>query len=145
MVFCFFLFRPRLQHVEVPGARDKIQAYICDTGHSSSNSTKTSRIINPLCPNGNSGKSIYGCISYKQGDYCPGHPCPGHPCPAGPPWNLEIRRASDTAEVNGPEETSNASIRSSHRGSAVTNPTSIHEDSDSIPDLTQWVKDLALP
>ena len=26
----------------------------------------------------------------------------------------------------------------------LTNPTSIHEDWDSIPDLHQWVKDLAL-
>ena len=36
-------------------------------------------------------------------------------------------------------------FRSSRRGSAVTNPTSIHEDSGSIPGLTQWVKDTVLP
>ena len=32
---------------------------------------------------------------------------------------------------------------SSYCGSAVTNPTSIHEDVGSIPGLAQWVKDLA--
>ena len=31
---------------------------------------------------------------------------------------------------------------SSHCGSAVTNPVSIHEDLGLIPGLTQWVKDL---
>ena len=34
-------------------------------------------------------------------------------------------------------------IWSSHRGSEEMNLTSIHEDVSLIPDLTQWVKDLA--
>ena len=33
---------------------------------------------------------------------------------------------------------------SSHCGSEVTNPTSLHEDKGWIPGLAQWVKDLAL-
>ena len=35
--------------------------------------------------------------------------------------------------------------RSSHCGSAVMNPTSIHKDTSSIPSLAQWVKDPVLP
>ena len=37
-----------------------------------------------------------------------------------------------------------ASLGSSHYGSVVMNLTSILEDMDLIPGLTQWVKDLAL-
>ena len=35
-------------------------------------------------------------------------------------------------------------LGSSHRGSAGTNPTSIHKDVGLIPGLTQWVKDPVL-
>ena len=41
--------------------------------------------------------------------------------------------------------TPRAMLESSHCGSAVTNPTRIHEDAGSIPGLTQWPKDLMLP
>ena len=37
-----------------------------------------------------------------------------------------------------------AAYGSSHRGSVVMNPTSIHEDEDLIPGLAQWVKDPVL-
>ena len=38
----------------------------------------------------------------------------------------------------------NPFFRSSHCDSEVTNPTSIHEDADSISGLIQWVKDPVL-
>ena len=38
----------------------------------------------------------------------------------------------------------NIKLGSSRHGSAVTNPTSVHEETSLIPGLTQWVKDLVL-
>ena len=51
------------------------------------------------------------------------------------PWaRKETTSANETVQVG-----------SSHCGSVVINPASIHEDVGSIPGLTQWVKDPALP
>ena len=38
-----------------------------------------------------------------------------------------------------------SNLGSSYCGSVVMNPTGIHEDTDSILGLTQWVKDLGMP
>ena len=43
------------------------------------------------------------------------------------------------------QQVKNLSIRSSYCGAAETNLTSIHEDAVSIPGLTQWARDPALP
>ena len=37
----------------------------------------------------------------------------------------------------------NVNYQSSHWGSAIMNPTNIHEDADLLPGLVQWVKYLA--
>ena len=39
----------------------------------------------------------------------------------------------------------NAKHGSSCGGSELTNLSSIHKDADSVPGLSKWVKDLALP
>ena len=55
----------------------------------------------------------------------------------------------DVAEVvtkcSVPSEDLVRNPRSSHCGSEKMNPVSIHENAGSIPDLTQWFKDLVLP
>ena len=52
--------------------------------------------------------------------------------------------AMGAARQPGTKDT-NSLFGSSHHGSGLTNPVSIHEDASSIPGLDHWVKDLALP
>ena len=62
-------------------------------------------------------------------------------CPLA--WELSyatgvaLKKKKKKIQRNAPEE-------SSHCGLAIMNPTSIHEDMGSIPDLTRWIKDPVL-
>ena len=59
----------------------------------------------------------------------------------------EVRREWRQLERSGDamKAIKEAQHRSSHGGLAIKNLASIHEDVGSIPGLTQWIKDLALP
>ena len=66
-----------------------------------------------------------------------------HPVLLHPPGPSSAGRRDKVRPQEGlPRKTEQ--VRSSLRGSAVTNPIRIHKDMGSTPRLAQWIKDLAL-
>ena len=62
-----------------------------------------------------------------------------------PPYAAGAALEKDEKTKKEKRKEKNCSYRSSYRGSEVTNLTSIHEDTGSIPGLSQRVKDPELP
>ena len=58
--------------------------------------------------------------------------------------NAEAITHLNLPQSSAQEQDENKTGRSSHCGSVVTNPTSVHEDMGLIPGLTQQVRDLSL-
>ena len=74
--------------------------------------------------------------------------------PMGATWHHRQRVPSSVASALGYKQSTLFAFillikklrsRSSHCGSAETNPTSIHDEAGSIPGFAQWVKDPGLP
>ena len=60
-------------------------------------------------------------------------------------WNLKYDTSEHIYKTETDSQMQKTSLwGSSHRGSTVMNPTSIHEDTGLIPGLAQWVRDPVL-
>ena len=58
---------------------------------------------------------------------------------------IRIGQKQDSITLVYEKPTLKKKLQSSHRGAVEMNPTRNHEVASSIPGLTQWVKDPALP